>query len=190
MADDEEVSPAGLGGLFAQLQAAQADLEAQAAALDSAVVEGSAAGGAVVVRVSGALAAESVHIDPAIIDPADPALLEDALLAALRDALGRITQMRSTVDAQVASPFGPGMDLGSLVGNLDLGGLLGAVDVNALMGNLGMGLDLGAFASQAELDDDDDYDEYGDDDEDVVGDEVGDEETQGRGDHVVDGPGA
>ena len=85
MADDEGAPSAGLDGLFAQLQAAQADLEARAAALDSAVVEGSAAGGAVVVRVSGALAAESVHIDPAIIDPADPALLEDALLAALRD---------------------------------------------------------------------------------------------------------
>ncbi len=158
MADDEGAPSTGLDGLFSQLQAAQADLEARAAALDSAVVEGSAAGGAVVVRVSGALAAESVHIDPAIIDPADPALLEDALLAALRDALGRITQMRSTVDAQVASPFGPDMDLGSLVGSLDLGGILGGVDVNALMGNLGMGLDLGAFGSQAEPDDDDYYD--------------------------------
>jgi hypothetical protein len=184
MADDEGAPFAGLDGLFAQLQAAQADLEARAAALDSAVVEGSAAGGAVVVRVSGALAAESVHIDPAIIDPADPALLEDALLAALRDALGRITQMRSTVDAQVASPFGPDMDLGSLVGSLDLGGILGGVDVNALMGNLGMGLDLGAFGSQAEPDDDD----YDDEDADEDADE--DEETEGRGGHVVDGPGA
>jgi len=35
------------------------------------------------------LEAESVHIDPSIIDAADPTLLEDAVLAALHDALGR-----------------------------------------------------------------------------------------------------
>ena len=82
-------SGGGLGDLFAKLQAAQADLEGQAAAIDAAVVEGRAAAGAVVVRLSGLLEAEAVHIDPAVIDPADPALLEDLVLAALRDALGQ-----------------------------------------------------------------------------------------------------
>jgi DNA-binding YbaB/EbfC family protein len=168
MPDDGAALPGDLGGLFSQLQAAQADLEARAAALDEAVVEGSAAGGAVVVRVSGALEAESVHVDPAIIDPKDPALLEDALLAALRDALGRIVQMRSSVEAQVALPFGQQADLGSLVGGLDLEGLLGGLDVNALMGNLGMGLSLGALGGQ---DMSDDYDDYGEDDDDSNGDD-------------------
>ena len=165
--EDDEVAPlVGLGDLFSQLQAVQADLEARTAALDAAVVEGSAAGGAVVVRVNGALEAESVHVDPAIIDPSDPALLEDALLAALRDALGRIVQMRSSVEAQLASPFGQQADLGSLVGGLDLDGLLGGVDVSALMGNFGMGLNLGALGGQdmSEDYDDDDFDDDDDDD--------------------------
>ena len=164
MADDDVVGPGGLGDLFAQLQAVQADLEARAAALDAEIVEGSAAGGAVVVRLSGALEAESVHVDPAIIDPSDPGLLEDALLAALRDALGRIVQMRSSVEAQVASPFGNQPDLGGLVGSLDLEGLLGGVDVNALMGSFGLGLDVGALGDQYGSEDFDD-DDFGDDDE-------------------------
>jgi len=134
-------SGGGLGDLFAKLQAAQVDLEAQAAAIDATVVEGRAAGGAVVVRLNGSLEAEAVHIDPGIVDPADPALLEDAVLAALRDALGRVSRLRSSLQAPVDPSFASGIDLNALVGNLDLGGLLGGVDVNALMGSLGMGLD-------------------------------------------------
>ena len=144
--DEETPSTGGLGDLFSQLQAARADLEARAAEIDASVVEGSTAGGAVVIRLTGSLEAESVHIDSSIVDPADPALLEDAVLAALRDALGRITQLRSEIQPPVDPPFAGGVDLsdlGALVGNLDLEGLLGGVDLEGLMGNFGMGIDLG-----------------------------------------------
>jgi DNA-binding protein YbaB len=86
MAEGDSSPAGGLGDLFTRLQEARADLEAQAEAIDAAVVEGHAAGGAVVVRLSGSLEAESVHIDPSIIDAADPTLLEDAVLAALPSA--------------------------------------------------------------------------------------------------------
>ena len=180
MPEGDFSSTGGLGDLFAHLQAAQADLEAQAAAIDAAVVEGSAAGGAVVVRLTGALEAESVHIDSSIVDPADPALVEDAVLAALRDALGRIVGLRSSMHNPAEPPSPGGLDLGNLVGSLDLGGLLGGVDLDELMGNLGMGLDLGALAGLQALsegfdeeyeDDEDDGDDGHDgDDGDVAGD--------------------
>jgi DNA-binding YbaB/EbfC family protein len=154
MGEGESPSAGGFGDLFSQLQAAQAELEAQAEAIDAAVVEGSAAGGAVVVRLSGALEAESVHIDPAIIDPDDPALLEDAVLAALRAALGGLVELKSTLQAQAEQPFTGGMDLSSIMGNLDFEGLLGGVDVNSLMANLGMGVDLSALGGAIEQEDD------------------------------------
>ena len=94
MTGGEPSQERGLGDLLSQLQAAQADLEAQSAAVDAAVVEGSSAGGAVVVRLTGALEAESVHIDASLADLADPSLLEDAVLAALRDALGQVVELR------------------------------------------------------------------------------------------------
>ena len=97
MAYGDSSSTGGLGDLFSQLQAAQADLEAKAATVDAAVVEGHAAGGAVVVRLTGARSRRGVraHRPFDSSTPADPGLSRGALLAALRDALGQV------VDAQV-----------------------------------------------------------------------------------------
>lgn len=137
----------GLGDLFSQLESARAELESTEEAIEATVVEGSAANGAVVVRLSGALGAESVRIDPGIVDPNDVELLEDAVLAALRDALDQVAALRSDALARIDPQLG-GADLGQLVGNLDLEGLLGGVDLDALlgggdlgqlMGNLGLG---------------------------------------------------
>jgi len=148
-----------MGDLFARLEEARADLEAQAEAIEATSVEGHAAGGAVVIRLTGSLEAESVHIDPSLVDPSDPTLLEDAVLAALQDALDRIVDLRSSVQSP-ADPAG-GLDLGALAGNVDLGGLLG-FDIQGLMGNLGLGA---AFAELDALDESQDGDE---DDEDPI----------------------
>jgi len=129
------------GDLFSKLQAAQASLAAQEEAIDETLVEGKAAGGAVVVSLRGSLEAQAVSIDPALIDAADPSLLEDAVLAALRDALAQLRELRSSLSPPgLGSPAG-GMDLGAMVGELDLGGLLGGVDLNALVGGLGLGFE-------------------------------------------------
>ena len=171
MAEGDSSPTGGLGELFSQLQAARADLEEQAAVIDATVVEGRAGGGAVVIRLTGALAADSVHIDPSVIDPEDPGLLEDVVLAALRDALNRIIELRSSLRSPVDSPFEGEVDLGALVGNLDLQGLLAGVDVEGLMGNLASGLDLGVLTAFDDDDDDDDDEDEDDDEDDVVDDE-------------------
>jgi hypothetical protein len=146
MAEGDSSPTGGLGDLFSRLQEAHADLEMRAEAKDAAVVEGHAAGGAVVIRLSRSLVAESVHIDPSIVDPADPELLEDAVLAALHDALGQIIELRSSATAPADPALARGVDLADLVGNLDLAGLMAGVDLEGLMSNLGMGLDLATFA--------------------------------------------
>ena len=171
MAEGGSTPTGGLGDLFSRLQEARADLEAQEEAIEATIVEGHAAGGAVVIRLTGSLEAESVHIDPSIVDPADPALLEDAVLAALHDALGRIIELRSSVQAPVDPAFAGGVDLGGFVGNLDLGGLLAGVDLEGLMGNLGMGMELSTLAGLGELGEGEDDDEYIDQVDDEVDDE-------------------
>ena len=95
-----------LGGLMAQAQ----EMMAKSQEAASEVVEGSAGGGVVKVRVDGSLNFESVTIDPSVVDPNDVDMLNDLVLAALRDASGQIQ------DAQ-ADAMG-GMDLGGLSGML------------------------------------------------------------------------
>lgn len=93
-----------VGSLFSQLGEIQQNLrQAQ-----DQVVEGSAGGGAVRVKVSGALEVREVTIDPKVVDPADVEMLQDLVLAALRDGL----EKARGVAAQA-------------IGGAGLGGLLG-----------------------------------------------------------------
>ena len=109
--DDAGAAGFDMGALLEQaMEMQQQLLEAQAQASE-AVVEGQAGGGAVRVRVSGAMVFESVTIAPAAVDPDDIDLLQDLVLAALNDAMDRIAQLQQ-------SSMG-GLDLGAM------GGLLG-----------------------------------------------------------------
>lgn len=74
-----------LGGLLEQAQAMQQQ-----------VVEGQSGGGAVKVRVNGAMQFQSVTIDPAAVDPDDVTMLEDLVLAAVHDA---VTQVQAATQA-------------------------------------------------------------------------------------------
>ncbi len=106
-----------LGGLGGLLDRARELMEAAHAAADT-VVEGTAGGGAVRVRVDGRLQFHAVQIDPGVVDPDEVELLEDLVLTALRDAAARL--------AAAAPDPAPGLDLGGLdLGGLDLGGLFG-----------------------------------------------------------------
>ena len=103
-----------LGGLLASAQEMMAG--AQAAAEE--VVEGSAGGGLVTVRVDGQFTFHDVSISPEAVDPDDVALLEDLVLAALRDAAAKLHEGQQ-------GALG-GLDLGGIdLGGLDLGGLFG-----------------------------------------------------------------
>jgi nucleoid-associated protein EbfC len=82
-----------MGGLLAQMQQMQQQLmDAQQQAAER-VVEGSAGGGAVKVKVTGGFEFEDVTIDPAVVDPADVEMLQDLILAAIRDAVSRINDL-------------------------------------------------------------------------------------------------
>ena len=113
--DDDADEPDGfdMGALLAQaMEMQQQLLEAQAEAAE-AVVEGQSGGGAVTVRVTGAMTFESVTIAPEAVDPDDVELLQDLVLAALNDAVDQIGRM------QQASMGG--LDLGAMSGMLGLG---------------------------------------------------------------------
>jgi nucleoid-associated protein EbfC len=82
-----------LGGLLAQMQQMQQQLmDAQQQAADR-VVEGSAGGGAVKIKVSGGLEFQDVMIDSSVVDPDDIEMLQDLVLAAIRDAVARINDL-------------------------------------------------------------------------------------------------
>jgi DNA-binding YbaB/EbfC family protein len=109
-----------MGALLEQAMAMQQQmLEAQAEAAE-AIVEGQSGGGAVKVRVSGAMVFESVTIAPEAVDPDDVDLLQDLVLAALNDATDQIAGLQQ-------DSMG-GLDLGAMGGMLGLGDLGGSGD--------------------------------------------------------------
>jgi len=106
MSEDQPQVP-DLGGLLDSFQRVQAAREA--------VYEGTAGGGAVVVRASGDLQFEAVTISPEVVDPADVGMLQDLVLAALHD----LAAVMATAQQEAMGGLG-GLDLGGL----DLGGLM------------------------------------------------------------------
>jgi DNA-binding YbaB/EbfC family protein len=78
-----------LGDLLSQVQQMQqrlADVQQEAGAQ---VVEGSAGGGVVRIKVTGGMDIVDVTIDPSVVDPADVEMLQDLVLAAMRDAMAK-----------------------------------------------------------------------------------------------------
>ncbi len=73
--------------MMKQVQKMQADMAKAQEELAKEVVEASAGGGMVTVRVTGALEVVDVKIDPAAVDPEDIEMLQDLVLAATNEAL-------------------------------------------------------------------------------------------------------
>ncbi|MDX6285978.1 MAG: nucleoid-associated protein EbfC [Frankiales bacterium] len=99
--------------LLKQAQKMQRDLAAAQEELASTEVEGSAGGGLVTAKVTGAGQVVSVHIDPSVVDPTDVETLEDLIVAALADA----TRVAGDLQAEKMGPVTGGM------GGLGLPGL-------------------------------------------------------------------
>jgi DNA-binding YbaB/EbfC family protein len=101
-----------LGGLLSQMQQMQQQLmEAQESAA-AKVVEGSAGGGMVTVKVSGGLEFQDVVINPSVVDPEDVEMLQDLVLAAIRDAVTRANEL----NRQALGGLGLGGGLEGLLG--------------------------------------------------------------------------
>ena len=104
--------------MMQQVQKMQKDMELAQEELKSEVVEASAGGGMVTVRVSGDLELREVRIDPAAVDPEDVEILADMVLAAVNEAL----RMAQELAERKMGGATAGLDLGGL-GGLGLPGL-------------------------------------------------------------------
>jgi DNA-binding YbaB/EbfC family protein len=73
--------------MMKQVQQMQAEMMKAQEQLKHEVVEASAGGGMVTVKVTGDLEIQEIHIDPQAVDPEDVELLQDMVLAAVNEAL-------------------------------------------------------------------------------------------------------
>jgi nucleoid-associated protein EbfC len=105
--------------MMAQVQKMQKDMEIAQQELKSEVVEASAGGGMVTVRVSGDLEVRSITIDPSAVDPEDVEILGDMVLAAVNEALRKA---QSLAESKMGGATA-GLDLGGMGGGLGLPGL-------------------------------------------------------------------
>jgi nucleoid-associated protein EbfC len=104
--------------MMAQVQKMQQDMELAQEQLKSEVVEASAGGGMVSVKVSGDLQVREVRIDPAAVDPEDVEILADMVLAAVNEGLRMAQELAESKLGGATA----GLDLGAL-GGLGLPGL-------------------------------------------------------------------
>jgi DNA-binding YbaB/EbfC family protein len=120
----QRMAPKQQGGMpnvqqmMAQVQKMQEDMALAQEQLKSELVEASAGGGMVTVRVSGDLELREVKIDPAAVDPEDVEILAEMVLAAVNEAL----RMAQELAEQKMGGATAGLDLGAL-GGLGLPGL-------------------------------------------------------------------
>jgi DNA-binding YbaB/EbfC family protein len=81
--------------MMKQVQQMQAEMMKAQEELKDEIVEASAGGGTVKVKMSGDLVLREVTIDPEAIDPEDPEVLADMVMAAVNEAI-RSAQERAT----------------------------------------------------------------------------------------------
>ena len=101
-----------LNQMMRQVQQMQAEMAKAQQELASEVVEASAGGGMVTVKVTGGLEVQEIRIDPEAIDPEDPDMLQDMVLAAVNEAL-RSAQELAASRMGAAPPYAASWDVGS-----------------------------------------------------------------------------
>jgi DNA-binding YbaB/EbfC family protein len=98
-----------MNAMLKQVQKMQADMAKAQEELKNEVVEASAGGGMVTVKVSGDLEVREVRIDPEAVDPDDAELLQDMVLAAVNEALRAAQELAaSKLNAATGGLGGPG----------------------------------------------------------------------------------
>jgi hypothetical protein len=101
-----------LNAMMKQVQQMQAEMVEAQEKLKDEVVEASAGGGMVKVKMSGDLRLLEITIDPEAIDPEDPDLLQDMVLAAVNEGIRAAQELATN-------------KLGGIAGAGGLGGLPG-----------------------------------------------------------------
>lgn len=99
-----------LNKMMKQLQQAQVEMAAAQEQLKTEIVEASAGGGMVQVKVTGDLQLTAVKIDPQALDPEDVEMLQDMVLAAVNEAMRNAQQLAEQRMGGIAGGLGlPGM---------------------------------------------------------------------------------
>ena len=95
--------------MLKQVQKMQADMAKAQEELKNEVVEASAGGGMVTVKVSGDLEVREVRIDPEAVDPEDVELLQDMVLAAVNEGVRAAQELAANkLNAAAGGLAGPG----------------------------------------------------------------------------------
>jgi nucleoid-associated protein EbfC len=98
-----------LNQMMKQVQQMQAEMAKAQEELKNEVVEASAGGGMVTVKVTGDLEVKEIRIDPEAVDPEDVELLQDMVLAATNEALRSAQELASSkLGAAAGGLGGPG----------------------------------------------------------------------------------
>jgi DNA-binding YbaB/EbfC family protein len=109
--------PPNMQQMMKQVQQMQADMAKAQEELKSQIVEASAGGGMVTVKVTGDLEVTEVKIDPGAVDPEDVDMLQDLVLAATNEALRSAQEMAANKLGGVTG------GLGGALGDLGLPGV-------------------------------------------------------------------
>ena len=98
-----------MNAMMKQVQKMQADMIKAQEELKNEVVEASAGGGMVTVKVTGDLEVREVQIDPQAVDPEDVELLQDMIQAAMNEAIRAAQELAaSKMNAAAGGLAGPG----------------------------------------------------------------------------------
>ncbi len=73
--------------LVEKIRRVQEEAASVQAALEQELINVTAAGGAILITISGHQRVQSIKIDPSLVDPNDVSMLEDALVAAVNEAI-------------------------------------------------------------------------------------------------------
>jgi DNA-binding YbaB/EbfC family protein len=103
-----------MNAMLKQVQKMQADMAKAQEELKNEVVEASAGGGMVTVKVSGDLEIREVRIDPEAVDPDDVELLQDMVLAAVNEAVRAAQELAASKLNAATGGLGGGGGLGGL----------------------------------------------------------------------------
>lgn len=87
--------------MMKQAKKMQEEMAKTQAELQERIIEGSAGGGAVMVKVNGKQRVLEIKIKPEVVDPEDVEMLEDLIMAAINDAIKQSQDMVSTEMAKI-----------------------------------------------------------------------------------------
>ena len=106
--------PPNMNQMLKQVQQMQAEMMKAQEGLKDEIVEASAGGGMVTVKVTGELEIKDITIDPEAVDPEDVEMLQDMVLAAVNEALRSAQELAANKMQQATGGLGGPGGMGGL----------------------------------------------------------------------------